>query len=469
MTFSIVKPLYGPIRAINNSQFTMTLAIFFVLIAMGLILPFAVVGQTFYDTFENYPIGNLDGQDNWFQYPGSATHFGKVQNDYVFQGLKAGECFSGGEPFYSVWKSASTTPTGTISLKFLILDPTSSVGATILGLRADDGVGTSTGFAIKIEWNNDNKIYNAFAIDDYGIDWNLFYNDVATGTWQTLYFQWDSGISKMKAGIGNVSSNWVFTESVFTDINSLYFSDCGFVHFYFDNITEQSNCSIYSDLYNCQGNACCWFTYGNASTSPYCGNCQQTDCGVGQAGFQCQPCGDQESCESVSGCYWFPMINYPPNEGRCKFGTRTCDVYDKQFCENQSECEAVAGYWYSDYCWYVPRPNYFVNWDTYYAENGAYESSSAFTNNLASSTLGFLDNIGGLLFTFSQNFDLAEAKQQGSDLGSFVPMGIGYLSVFNELFGGYPIAQYFLFFIIFMVAIAVIKIVLKIFPALKFW
>jgi hypothetical protein len=110
-----------------------------------------------------------------------------------------------------------------------------------------------------------------------------------------------------------------------------------------------------------------------------------------------------------------------------------------------------------------------TNWDDYYAEYGDYATATAWITNVASTTSLFLGQMGGFLSVFENNFDLMEAFERGKNFGGAIPLARGYLTIFNDFLGGLPIGEFFIFLIIFMLAVGVFRIMRNLFQMIKFW
>jgi len=209
-----------------------------IFIALLLIPAVKISAQTtFNDDFESYPVGNLDGNDSWFQSGG--THYGHIVNNPVYEGTRAGYCYTGSS-FLPVYKNASSTPlAGTLNMKFLIKDiTTGSTGQDMFTIFASGEGFTFAQYGIKIEWDATSSVFNAFSINDYGLSWVLFYSDVATDTWHDLSFQWDNTTDKMRTIIDTTSSDWYYTNYPFENVYQLRFSDCYRVPIYIDNMVQ---------------------------------------------------------------------------------------------------------------------------------------------------------------------------------------------------------------------------------------
>jgi hypothetical protein len=237
--------------------------------------------------------------------------------------------------------------------------------------------------------------------------------------------------------------------------------------FWVDDIEGFNDCAIYSNYYNCEEAGCCWayasqYWQAFPEYSEYCAPCPTGECG--ESLYDCPNCLTQETCEEWNFCYW-----YQPDE-ICKFGTGVCgEGINLQFCDTGEDCEGAGGYWYDDYCWLSAPPEIFTDWDTYYDLYGDYATASEWITGVASTSFGFFQNIGGFLTTFGDRFDLQEAYQKGKNFGKAIPLARGYLGLLNDFAGDLPIGEFFIFILVFMLAVGVYRLVRSLIQLVKFW
>lgn len=136
-----------------------------------------------------------------------------------------------------------------------------------------------------------------------------------------------------------------------------------------------------------------------------------------------------------------------------------------QFCITQETCVAHSGYWYNDFC-YEEQID-IIDFNNYYLEHSSFTTPTAFINSLAGFVSPFLQSAGNFLKTFKGNFDITQATAKGYLLGSAISQARGYLDLVNDFFGGLPVADMLLLFIIVIILIVVIRIVIKIIGIVK--
>ena len=216
-------------------------------------------------------------------------------------------------------------------------------------------------------------------------------------------------------------------------------------------------CSYWETPYDCQLAECCWY-YSRYPEFNVCTDCP-TECSGGSS-YNCALCLTQETCEVyLPSCYW--------ENGECKYTTAECgEGLLVLFCTTQETCEANGGYWYDDFCWTSPKTT-LTSWEDYYNTNGEQETPTAFVDGLATAIGGFYSKIGGFLDTFNASFDLRGAYQRGNDFGSAIPVARGYLGIINSFCGNLPVGEFFMFILIFMLAVGVFRIVRNLIQLIK--
>lgn len=224
------------------------------------------------------------------------------------------------------------------------------------------------------------------------------------------------------------------------------------------DLCRSNNCGECVSWYPCQNVGCCWY-YSVWLRENFCVSCPTGECA--SSFYECQNCLTQGTCEAEENCYWF--------NGLCKFGLGECgEGFDCQFCNTSSTCATANCYWFDNFCW-LGEPPEVTSWFDYYSEYGDYPTSSAFVNQMASTTAIVFGSIGSFLAGFVEAFDTSEALAQGSNFGSAIPKMRGYLAIFNNFFGELPVAQAFLFLISFLLAVGLFRLIRNLITLFKFW
>lgn len=146
--------------------------------------------------------------------------------------------------------------------------------------------------------------------------------------------------------------------------------------------------------------------------------------------------------------------------GQCGFGTLL------RYCANQSDCESFNGYWIADFCWEVEPPA-ITTWTTYYATHSEFATPTSLITSMVNLTEPILISTGGWLVALESIFDVEEAGEKGDEFGEAIPVARSYLGSFNDFFGGFPISEAFIFFLIIAMAIGIFRIVRNIVALIK--
>ena len=216
------------------------------------------------------------------------------------------------------------------------------------------------------------------------------------------------------------------------------------------------NCGLCESWVTCQMvKGCFWdFQYNYCLPYEFC-------CGCGFENEKCLFCDSQEKCEGITDCYWA--------ENFCWYAGEQCGAgLNCQFCQNQETCEIEGCFWYGDYCWLEEKP-IISSWTDWYDSYGDYENPAPLVNTLASGSQNFFESIGGFLITFKKMFDLQTAFQNGKNFGSVIPVARGYLTTLDDFVGALPFGTYFLFILIFMLAVGTFRIIRALIQLIKFW
>ncbi|GAI00930.1 unnamed protein product, partial [marine sediment metagenome] len=289
-------------------------------------------------------------------------------------------------------------------------------------------------------------------------------------TWLVWHFKtdFDTGRTWISWTINDIRTDYSLDTNrcftIGTDFDHITFTTRKTNHA-FDNINNlgvcgPGNCDLCETFNECRDVGCYWH-YDLYENYFYCAEYPTGECGAGPHWIKCQPCLSQETCEAVEDCYW--------QYGYCRFSFGECaGGLQCQFCAYQETCEAQGCYWYNNFCW-ISEPATTTSWVDYYTEYGDYPTSSAFVNQMASTTGVIFGSINSFLSGFVEAFDSQEALAYGQGFGSAVPKARGYLAIFNEFFGELPVAQIFLFLISFLLAVGLFRLIRNLITLFKFW
>lgn len=266
-------------------------------------------------------------------------------------------------------------------------------------------------------------------------------------------------------GAGNSSQSDFYQAFKIVNIYSfnnakIYIDD---IYTYSDDpgVCSEENLEVCLTQEDCAG-AYGWWHYNWQTNEMECG--EYPSPGVcAESTWSCQYC-DYSECVALDGCYWSDNYCYS-SEIELVCGTETSVI----FCQSEGDCTTAGGYWYNDQCNYNPAP-VFTPWDDYYDEFGDYATATDWINSVASSTGGFLENIGSFMSGFQNFFNVDYAYEKGTSFGSAIPIARGYLEIINQsIFAGYPIGEIFIFVLGFYLAIGVFRMIRNLFALIKFW
>lgn len=147
------------------------------------------------------------------------------------------------------------------------------------------------------------------------------------------------------------------------------------------------------------------------------------------------------------------------------FGNCGTDNY-LRFCYTENECITNGGYWVADFCWKIPPPET-LNWDEYYLEHSQFTTPTTMIVSLVNLISPSLESAGGWLVALEDIFNVAKAGEKGEEFGEAIPIARGYLQIINDFFGGLPLSEAFVFFIVIMLGIGVFRIVRNIISLIK--
>lgn len=448
------KLSHRPNRAIKHPFKFLLLGVF---IFFGLLFTNeAVLGATpFDDNFDTYTIGQtLDGQGNWT----AGSNIWVVDGDFCRKNKCVKQTFDSSQ---TIEKEGATTTIGNWNWSGKL----GSINRVNLPFEM-----RAYSSDVKLIWKilfyywTGSEFTDKIVLSSGPSDFVVLIDNPEIDNWYSFSCGWDLSSGdpderkiRCKVDSGDFTSWLEPKDKLGTDVkkftHNLYLLNDGI-----DEIGEFESCGLYQSWLPCQNAGCCWY-YFHLFYQNVCVECPTGECESGPD--TCSNCLTEINCEAEDLCYWF--------EGICKFGTGSCgEGLELSFCENQEDCEIAGGYWYDDFCW-LSAPVSLTSWEDYYTEYGDYATSSAWISNMASNTSLFLGQMGGFLAIFENNFDLREAFERGKNFGEAIPIARGYLKIFDDFLGGFPIGEFFTFLLIFMLAVGVFRIMRNLFQLIKFW
>ena len=435
-----------------------------VFVFWGLMIANGVLGATLFETScepPTYSTGYLQDQDGWLY---SETHMSVVVDPLAREGIQDIESTIPSNSVIFMKTNGTPTCEGSQGFWFKVVNPSAVTPDNWTQFDLMDDVGNDI-FVIRVGFPTKGQVFyyahnnptpillgnyildTWFSID---IEWNCYNHQVRYNYWSQGWTEWES-----TQDIGGAGTKW-YGEN--------HYQSGGFGRIFVDFIAESSligscsneYCYLCADWSSCQNWTNCIWSY----TYNYCFQ-KEYGCGLGFGEQKCYFCDTEESCEAVENCYW--------HENYCFYGVGECAAgLQLQFCENEIDCENAGGYWYDDHCWEEPKP-IIGSWGDWYDDYGDYETPAAMVNTLATGSQSFFESIGGFLTTFNRTFDLAAAYQNGKDFGEVIPTARGYLATLDDFVGFLPVGTFFMFVLMFMLAVGVFRIVRALIQLVKFW
>lgn len=399
-------------RASKRQTNNRLVALFVLLLILGLLM-FSDVSATtiFQDNFDTYDLGKLDTQGGWIKTSGVYPDVWWVVNDMKFQGVKS--AYSGFEIDVGVQKTGNTIPQGKISFYFRY----SGKSETDYFVAGIFELGYSQ-FPISVRNGEFFYINGSGGVDLYG--------SVGELIWNYVEIEWDKSVRSIRFNVNNLGwTNWVYVSSpaYHFDIDTFFMVSFS-QEIWVDRIQE------FLPDYLCN--------------------------------FQnCNLCYNENECY-LAGCNWNSETEF------CEYKSYgVCGIeHYLGFCETQFECETFGGYWVADYCWETQPPT-ITNWENYYSDNSDFETPTALITSLVNLTQPVMEIAGGWLVALESIFDKAEATQKGEQFGEAIPIARGYLVNINDFFGGFPVSEAFVFFLVITLAVGVFRIVKSIIMLVK--
>lgn len=452
-----LKLATGPNRA-KKAPLKLVIEGFFVIFGLFLIIPHISASTIFNDSFEDCAIGILNGQCDWV---GNSTTSAMATSTEFYEGSQSAYLDSSNVSNVGIYsyRVGTSMATGTISFWAKI----KSVGGGESVWLEISETSTPNTPSILIRFTA-----NAFQYYSAGAGYVDFCGSLSLDTWYNVQVQWRASDDQVNYYCENTDiwTGWINNAGHnFDTLGVMTFRgpdiQTGLFKLYLDWFAETSiACSNFTNSYDCGVAGCSWH-YGNPLLVPNLNFCSETptgDCGSGL--WDCPNCLTQATCEAQD-CYWYQNL--------CSYTGVNCgEGLLTQFCDNEIDCLAVGGYWYSDFCWLSEKPT-LLDWADYYDENGDYATPTAWITGVASSTTGFAESIGGFLITFGENFNLNDAYEKGNAFGNAIPLARSYLGILDEFAGNLPFGTFFLFILMFTLAIGVFRIVRNLAQLLKFW
>ena len=137
----------------------------------------------------------------------------------------------------------------------------------------------------------------------------------------------------------------------------------------------------------------------------------------------------------------------------------TCDYGGGcAFCNSSTTCQFHNCFWQNNYCWFN-QPVTTTDFYFYYNDNSGYATPTNLVIGLYNFSKPFIENVGGFLVSFQEIFDIGKAGLYGASIGNAIVTARGYLAIINDFVSGFPLSQIFIFYVLVIVVVGVLKIV----------
>lgn len=118
---------------------------------------------------------------------------------------------------------------------------------------------------------------------------------------------------------------------------------------------------------------------------------------------------------------------------------------------------------------YLPSYTFpFQGWDNYYSgHSDKYPSSTPLFSAMAETLSPLADRVGNFVVYVKTYFDVEQASAKGTALGQAIPIARGYLTEINNFFGGLPISDFVIFYLLSVAVIICYKIIYRVIRLIK--
>jgi len=405
-----------------TGHFKRSFLVLFTIMALFFIVGVARADE--YIDFEDYDLGDLCPQENWIC--SHQTAYYKIQDEVIIQGGKTLRIHGGGFGGYYITASkkdfSKLEMNGKMTIKYIITNRTGYYSDRGFQIRINQYISTPLPRYDDVAWIQ-NNLGIVQALDDTNwVSVGVADDDIL----YKIIIEWNLDLQKYRVQIeGQNQSEWL----------TFPYYDFNYPISWINDVSLGSSWVVYYDELTLEGTECDSEHLFNCHTLTSC-----NDAG-GFWDIVAQVCFDFEDLVS------------------CGSGINL------QYCDNETDCENNGGYWYNDFCYEAQMD--ILDFLDYYNAHSDFDTPTPFISSLAGFVSPFLKSAGNFLETFKNNFDITQATEKGYLLGSAVSSARGYLDIINDFFGGLPIAEMLILFIIVIILIVVIRIVIKIIHIIK--
>jgi len=454
-----------------------------------LFFPFLTKGAPtlFFDNFENYNVGDLDGQNGWLQ-SGSATSTWWVVDNLSHTGTKSimasGTSIDGTAGSYKF--SENSVPTGQIYFWFYIKD--NAYNSFLTGTNTIHGPNPYWA----LYWDTCGASFCKLYYQTSGSP-VIFIKNISTENWHSAQFKWDTIEGSFKFAYNIDEGGWSdwktsgYQDNAYLDEVKIIGRD-----FYIDDISDDNylggisitNPPSDSDIsqsfsfegsYDKQGGdynklMIILEQWNASSTCPLAGSQEeQEEQNNGWFIYQSLPFFSNDLL-TENGDF---TGEYPNNVDDLRTGYYNCTrcyfINEISGTISDEQCRGYKLNVIEGFSSYLPPYNLpFENWDTYYsAHTDKYATSTPLFSAIASAISPLADRIGNFVVYVKTYFDLEQASAKGTTMGQAIPVARGYLTEINNFFGGLPISDFVIFYILSVAVIICYKIIYRVIRLIK--
>lgn len=447
----------------------------FLLIALFLTFPQNVLASWFDETFENYNLGNLNGQGDWV----CTGNLGQVNTNQHYSGFKS-----------------------------LNVDNVPSNDCRKTSASVSDG--NNTNFSFYFKATGSTKL-NDFRIARYGslavwlrIDCTSDPCDIeqnSTGSWLDTGLtaprdQWnkilinisiDNQNYRLKVNTGDFSDWFSFRYTNYEPLNFVFFAGyLGNNKLFLDNLLGFNESDLDIDFppteseigekFDLSGNynkreenwnkvMIIFEQWNLSSTCPIDPDEVEAEQNKGWFIYQSFPYFSDYLLTEIGD---FEMLIDDLRTGyynciRCYFINDNLGLISDEKCRGY-RLNIIEGF-----TPYFPSYNFpFESWDAYYSQHSEkYPTSTPLFSTIAGALSPVAERIGNFVVYIKTYFDVEKASAKGTTMGQAIPVARGYLEEFNNFFGGLPISEFIIFYILSLSVVICYKVIYGVIRLLK--
>ena len=431
-----------------------------VAVAFYLVIPVALATAPFEDSYEDYILGNLDGNNNWIE---EMSEKWQVNWDITPpDGVKSVSCGTLNTGCRAT-RTGDLVETGSWAIDFYIPSDYHNANERLVVL----GLGSTYVWSWKANFNGTVcKIWKGISIGDF-----TEFGEFTCDAWHSVNVGWRTpGEIRFKLD-DNDWTEWQSTYSPFSGVDRIYLDSYSeFEKYYVDNLnTELPELRVFGVSPASGGTATS--TEGNFI--------------VGWEGWDFEDIYQDfvfSFLEKNTGILTGTKIFEPMTEA----GTTTLNFLDFGFDKNGDYYfhAKARSYLDSNYTAYytsdLVSPEWWIRFnvegweeifempvfETWYSENSKFATPTAMFTMLTNLWTPIFNKLGEFGSKVVAYLNLEEAYDRGYDLGKIIPTYTQYITAIEPFFGGFPLTTMFTSFLAILLGIFIGRLILKFIPGL---